>query len=817
MSPDPLLSILEGALEREGAEREQFVESSCAGDAELLAKVRKLLAEEAKGDDWNLTRSRSLLSPLFSSAHFPLLGTRLGPWKLVRVLGEGGMGTVYQGERADEAYAQTVAIKVIRSDVQQSAMLERFDQERQIHAALDHPAIATLLDAGRSDSGSPYFVMEYVQGQRIDEYCDNQDLDAAERIRLFLKLAKVVHDTHALGIVHRDLKPSNVMVEPGGQIKLLDFGVALVLGGGDGAVTLPFVTPAYSAPENMRGEEVTRAGDQYSLAVILQELLTERRPNTGPAGKDAGPARLRRGTLVGYSDRSRFLLDLEAILRRALADEPRDRYASVAEFASDLENLLDGVPVAARPSTRMQRTWRSLRPHLWTVAGLLLVLGTLLASIAYTQIKGRQYRRALADAQQARQHSEANTRELERFAKEILQGLEGRLRGAPDAHTLRERLLAIGTDFFGESGDPGSVPAGLLMTVLDSYHFLALLRLNPMDGGPTRIREARDAYGKAMALLPHLEASEPARGREMHALLNLDLGAMETDQLQLSHGYALLQEALKLLAGGPQDHRPAQFQRLRAYVAMAENRMLAEDGPAARDALKKFGTEYKELGKPRDISDAFLMGSSHINLLHATMVWHRLGDREEARRWYQLVAEQPWSHPGQGNPSVSNTVGRLQRLRLDWLYGDEALRASVLDQVQQVLGVLERAPVEQTRYPEGAARLFALRARILADQGEHADSQAAYADAFRMWRFCIRQDPDNAAVKYEMTMGLLECAEDRKNWDADPIELQAIWEEARAHLEGLRRLEVDAPFVERQILRLEARRRQVLEVKPNGR
>ena len=302
-------------------------------------------------------------------------GTRLGAYELGEAVGRGGMGIVYRAVRADDEYRQVVAVKVIRRGMDTAVGQRRFREERQILAGLDHPGIARLLDGGTTEAGLPYFVMEYVEGEPIDAYCDRRRLDVAERLRLFLRVCAAVHHAHRSLVVHRDLKPGNILVTADGVPKLLDFGIARLVrparepGDVDPTVTvLRMLTPDYASPEQVRGEPVTTATDVYSLGVLLYELLSGQRPYAGgprPRGDGrhlrrrtpSAPARRSPATRKPTTAEAPALLrrtlagDLDTIVLKALRKAPTERYASVEAFADDVTRHLEGRPVRARPHT----------------------------------------------------------------------------------------------------------------------------------------------------------------------------------------------------------------------------------------------------------------------------------------------------------------------------------------------------------------------------------------------------------------------------------------------------------------------------------
>ena len=314
-----------------------------------------------------------------------LVGSTIGPFRLVALLGEGGSSLVFRGERAAGAGVQSVALKLMRSGLYSTDAQRRFRREQAILAQLTHPNIARLVEAGISDAGAPYIAMELVDGLPITDHAQRHGLGTRERLRCFVALCRAVEAAHAALVVHRDLKPSNVLVDTQGRVKVLDFGIASLLDDEDGATRTRSIvlTPEYAAPEQFAGGVVTTATDVYALGVVLGELLTGRRPNA-PGWRGATP---------------RTRGDIDAIIATAIAEEPPRRYQSAGALADDVERHLDGRPVAAHPPTRWYRARKFVQRHRGGVAiTALLVLG-MLASLFVAVL---QARRAEGEASRAR-------------------------------------------------------------------------------------------------------------------------------------------------------------------------------------------------------------------------------------------------------------------------------------------------------------------------------------------------------------------------------------------------------------------------------
>jgi eukaryotic-like serine/threonine-protein kinase len=374
--------ILQGAWEQDDAGRAAYVNRACADDTDLRSIVERLLAsDEAAG-----------MVPLISPTQLPG-GTRrahsepdpdgdlLGPYRIVHEIGYGGMGTVYLAERADGQYKKRVAIKIIKPGLCNPDLLRRFTQERQLLADLDHPNIARLLDGGTTKSGLPYLVMDYVDGVRIDQWCDDRNSPVRDRLKLFQTVCSAVQYAHQKHVIHRDIKPGNIMVTSDGTPKLLDFGIAKVLdpelAGETAETTKPgAMTPDYASPEQVRGEPLGPESDIYSLGVILYRLLTGRPPYSVQRWDQMVQLVCEQEPLkpsVAARER-RVSKDLDAIVLKALQKDPRKRYASAAELAEDIDRFLGGFPVEARGRRVYYRALKLVNRNLRAAVAVLVML-----------------------------------------------------------------------------------------------------------------------------------------------------------------------------------------------------------------------------------------------------------------------------------------------------------------------------------------------------------------------------------------------------------------------------------------------------------
>ncbi len=686
----------EELIEQSGAERQAHLAALAESDPELAAAVADLLAADARASGFldQPAVPTAVHQWLAASAEETVLGQTIGPYRTVTLLGRGGMGEVYLAERADGQFDQRVALKVLRRGMDSDEILRRFLRERQLLARLEHPHIARLLDGGRAPDGRPFIVMERVEGEPITAWCSARKSTVDERLRLAITCCEAVEVAHRNLIVHRDLKPSNILVSAGGQVKLLDFGIAKLLGD-DGEETLltragvHVLTPAYAAPEQILGGAITTATDVYALGVVLYELLTgalphDRRVTTGvelaakvsreTVERPSTAARKTAESIGDTEDRNgrklsrRLQGDLDTILLKALHRDPARRYASAAALGDDLRRHLEGQPVSARPDTVGYRAAKFVERHRWGVAAAVLIALSLVGGLAAALWQARLAR---AQAQRAE--------EAQRFLTSIFRVAEpDRSKGAQ--LTARDLLDSGAARVDGELADEPELHAEMLKVLGNVYLQLALypealklhekalaIRRTLSDEPSWELAESyrrvgqtlhkTAEYEKARPFLERALAMHESRGDEpaMASTLN-DLGNLSRAEGDLEGAERLLERAVVLRSRA----EPLDSPELAKYLnnlalALQRQRKFPE---AARVYERALAIHRKNEG---ELSS--LVAGTEDNL---AMVLNETGDLEGARAHNQIalaIAERLYDRPHPNQALFLNTAGFLAAKR----------------------------------------------------------------------------------------------------------------------------------------------------------
>ena len=620
------------------ADRERWLADHCDEEA-IRAEVVAMLRAHATDPEF-LEQSDHVIDAVARAVSSGLVGRRLGAYRLVAEIGRGGMGVVYEAQRDDQDFDRRAAIKILPS-WSGSDLADRFRQERRVLAGLDHPGIARLVDSGTTDEGVPYFVMEYVDGKPVDEWCREHALDITARVRLIERVCDALAYAHQHLVIHRDVKPANLLVSADGQPKLLDFGIAALLTvEGEAAMGRTRTghhsfTPDYASPEQVRGERVTTASDVYSLGVVSYLLLTGQLPyalaqlsplealrlvcEVDPPLMSAGSDAAARRTLRG---------DLDAIVAKALRKSPRERYGTVAEFAADLRHWRTGRPVTAARQSVGYRARRFVRRHRAAVAAGAALILVLAGGIAATAWQARI-------AAQERDKAQNRFRQVQQFSRSLLFDVHNALRNVPGATESRRLLLDRAMQFLdGLAADAGD-DDGFNLELAAGYQQLANVQGNGLTANLGDTSAAVASLEKAAHLVDRVRALHPDDLETLIAAISVhaDLGSV-----QAGHGdasYVQSQALSESLVQELEQRHPATPRTIaivaKGYSDAGMFRIARDDFAGAeqayRNAVRLFASmprESKPVGTIRDHGFA-------LKRLGAVLMQARKYDESEER------------------------------------------------------------------------------------------------------------------------------------------------------------------------------------------
>lgn len=508
--------------------RRALIESLSQGDLELAAEVYALLdACKAEEDETELRRANPA-----ESRETAAKSRRIGPYEIDRLLGRGGMGAVYLAHRADGQFEQQVAIKLIDLPLATEVFRERFRQERQILAGLQHPYIARLLDGGVAQNGDLYLAMEYVDGVPIHAFCEQRHCSQMQRLKLFVQVCEAVQFAHQNLVVHRDLKPDNILVAEDGTPRLLDFGTAKLLSPSlanpEAQLTregYQSFTPQYASPEQVLGNPITTASDTYSLGVLLYLLLTGSLPyalkelTTGEMLRAICEEPPRKPTHAAGS-KDHLDSDLEAIVLKALRKEPLERYRTAEQLAADVLAFLEGKPVAARRGTFRYRAAKFIQRNRLAIAGAVVLAVTLLAGIVGVlwQAKVANEERRMADARSA---------DLRQLSSSLLSELDEAIKQLPGSTGAQKLLVTRVLEHLDRMAKDARGDQATELDLIDAYTRLGNIQGNAYDQNLGDAAGGLVSLGKAQAIAGPLVASDPSNTAAMRALALVDQSRSE--------------------------------------------------------------------------------------------------------------------------------------------------------------------------------------------------------------------------------------------------------------------------------------------------
>ena len=592
--------ILATVIDLPENDRAARLDQLCCDRLQLRAEVESLLAAHGNAGAFLEVDTKADSEPAHSA---PLAGRQLGSYRLLDVVGAGGMGTVYRAERTDGQFQKQVAIKVVPAAIHSPELQRRFSSEQQILASLEHPNIARLYDAGISADGVPYFVMEYVDGVPITRYCDSHNLRTNERLRLFQTVCESVQYAHQHLVVHRDLKPANILVSADGVPKLLDFGVAKILDPWRAGLIeathslLNPMTPGYASPEQARGEKLTTASDIYSLGVVLYELLTGL-PAQPVAGKSLGEAiRIiteteppKPSTTVRSKKGSRdsgpaheLSSDLDAIVAKAMRKDPQQRYASAQEFSADLSRYVEGMPVLARRGSLRYVAGKFAIRHKASVLAAALVLVLTIVGVALIVRQGR-----IAERERAR--AQRRFDDVRSLAKSLMFEVHDSIKDLPGATPARKLLVSRASEYLDSLSREAGDDAGLERELAAAYERLGDVQGNPELANLGDPAGALASYDKAAALrqsLLRIRSNDSAMKLALSGTY-LKIGMCRDTNEDLSGALGDLQKARVLAEESGLDRQDPSLVDALAAAYWAIARVTKEQGnlPAALEGYR---------------------------------------------------------------------------------------------------------------------------------------------------------------------------------------------------------------------------------------
>jgi serine/threonine-protein kinase len=665
--------LLDQALDLQGGERESWLEALAQRAPELAAHVRACLLQFAEIDD-----NKFLEAPIRSQMPTGFEGRAMGAYTLERPLGYGGMGTVWLAQRNDGRFEGQVAVKLLNAALVGHPSEQRFAREGRVLARLQHPNIARLLDAGVESGRQPYLVLEYVRGQRIDEYCNEHDLDVEQRIRLFLDVLAAVAHAHSNLVVHRDLKPSNILVTAQGEVKLLDFGIAALLsGGGDDVTPLtrnvgPGLTPGYASPEQLLGQPVTTATDVYALGVVLFELLAGRRPSS-VSEESKTPAEWMRLTVETdaprLSDvaartqwRRSFRGDLDNIVAMALRRNPGERYRTAEALAHDLRRHLAHEPVSARPRSLGYVAAKFVqRNRTAVVSACIVVVAVIIAGgFSIWQMLQANEQRRLAEDQASRAEfardfaefvlTDAGATGRPFTTSELLQRAEQALQayGSADSPVAIEQVLKLGMLFARLGQYRQALPlfekahAGAIAGNHAELRWQSACELGRMHHYAGRLRQSAELLDTAIAELQRQLPDSPALIECLEQKSDLQLSRQEI-AAAIATAQASVAQAQRVFPRAPLHWISARVQLATSLRAEGHFQVADDLNRETLALLKQFGRErtanavllYNSWGIVRsdmgDIAGAAKMFESGLGIGHA------LWDQAAPDQWVSVT------------------------------------------------------------------------------------------------------------------------------------------------------------------------------------
>jgi serine/threonine protein kinase len=791
--------LCQEALERDEQQQAAFLDSACGANQELRREVESLLAHRHRTGTFLETSAVEIAAKAFAEESNSaigdasrLIGRLISHYRIIEKLASGGMGDVYRAARADGSYDKQVAIKIIQGSRSTDFFLLRFQNERQILANLNHPNIAQLVDGGTTQEGLPFLVMEFVEGQRIDDFCAHKDLGVRERLELFRAVCSAVHYAHQNLVVHRDLKPSNILVTASGAPKLLDFGIAKILdpqhseANAQQTVTLlRMLTPEYASPEQVRNEPMSTSSDVYSLGVILYQLLTGRLPyrvstdtpqemmkavcDTEPEKPSTAAMRVsaldgsrsertNAGSAQQKSEHERArklgnLLagDLDNIVLKALRKEPQRRYSSVEQFSEDIRRYLTGLPVLAHEDSLDYRARKFVRRHRLGVAATILLVLSLAGGLVATLWQAH-----IARSERAR--AERRFNDVRKLANSLMFEVHDSIRDLPGATAARKLIIQRAQEYLDSLAQESKSDPALLEELAAAYGRLASVQGNSRDvnlGDTTSAvqnrRKAAQLFETATSLQP---TNQSVRRQMAESYLALAAALNQSGDNQGSQTYE--QRALEILeplAAANPDDKNVQYALAKAYEHTAGTFRSENDRVRALQFFEKALSIYERLGEadPQDQHYQREISFSHKHLGGTLMEQGKLSESLEQYRAALGVDEALLAR----NPdSVQD------RYNITYTYSDTGL---ILDKQGDIDGALAyyrkalairaalmAADPNDNRTREGLSNTLSYIGYTLCQKKEYRQALESYKKALTIRESLLQKDPANERLRFAL-------------------------------------------------------------------
>jgi len=726
------------ALKLNLAERETFLYKLAAENSGLAATVKQLL-------DSHFESEHFLESPIFDDIiSYP--NERIGSWKIDRQIGKGGMSTVYLAERADGSFSRRVAIKFLHGFAPGKELYSRMRAEQKILASLDHPHICRLLDAGIHSSGRPYFIMEFVDGQRIDEWCVNNQLPIRQRLELFVQVCEAVSYAHQRLIVHRDIKPSNILVDRTGSVKLLDFGIAKIVENKqqESPVTkagADIMTPEFASPEQFQNQPITTAADVYALGLLLYLMLTDLLPfnfdgkSTFEIGKivtDRNPVKPSEkvSELFHSSTKSNSYKnitprqlskqlrgDVDNIILKALRKDPLRRYQSAEQLKNDILNYIQNRPVSAQRDSfayvSKKFIIRHKTPVIATCIAALLLIGLTLFSFRQANV-----------AESQRQIAEQRTENIRGMANSLIFDLHDSVVNLPGSTPIRENIVAEAVSYLDQLASTGSADPPLLLDLAVAYQKIGDVQGNPTNSNLGRPTDALESYQKGLGFVQTVLDSEPdhVRGRELLANIYEKTADVQGELGNLSEAHASMLNSMGIYKNLSEEFPNNQYRQFSYTIS-----------------LIKLGD---------------LTGNPNFS---------NLGEREEALRIYQAAESVllPIYNQQPNNVDYLKYMGILYE-RIGTVYESEQYIEEALWSFEESMELrqklLERSPFN-TEFLRESAVSHEKMADVFKNQNQLDRSLHHYMQAHSLFYRLAEADPENSLAQRSLAISYIHLGD----------------------------------------------------------